>query len=576
MRALDGEPSQKRQRLQEAAPASTWKQFLIEDATVAREAFKVWFSEVYLKTPEGASLPKDIEQQVYFIIDTPSVCSVNRNDLLPGTIDVLETWEKVPLVPGTREWAIARARLVGFLLINGLFGECEAQGLNPTKQELAEARLWLHKQPDGTVSRFEPVRQPWHYKDLYWTPGPAEGGTYETVVEAHLSGPGAEIKAAEEDRDNPESLRISSQTLQELISIPIESEETSIKQVTQGGDAEKTQLLRCSAHQNPGEPAAALLRSIERAGPVTETETEEDKIGREDDKPRAIHPTLSTESNRYYVQSEGSPSEQGSSPESEIMVDTTNGAWEKAQEIHSGFRSVQHTTEKHKELLKVPGDGCNESDIYVNTDNNPWDDDSLPDTCFDHGLDAVSEGDSSGVQIIEGMTKEDETGGPGGSRVGWARARTLSIPSSLIGEAEFQDEEDDELHAKMEPEGEAHVTVASLFAMYRQRLDQCFEIVNTTDSEASTEILDNIDAGMAVSGGGLDDEADKENRPTDCAADELHEDKDDKLETRIVERECSSSEDELAADTNVSMIPKSRWRQVWRGGIADEAGVVHR
>ncbi|KAL8911673.1 MAG: hypothetical protein Q9171_003200 [Xanthocarpia ochracea] len=552
MRALDGERSQKRQRLQEAAPTSTWKQFLIEDATVAREAFKVWFSEVYLKTPEGASLPKDIDQQVYFIIDTPSV----------------------PLVPGTREWAMTRARLVGFLLINGLFGECEAQGLDPTKQELAEARLWLHKQPDGTVSRFEPVRQPWHYKDLYWTPGPAEGGTYESVVEAHLSDSGTEIEAAEEDRDNLESLRISSQTLQELINIPLEPEETSIKQVTQGGDAERSQLLRCPAHQNPGEasqpgqhlpehthedthvptqpaqqtqtehtfdgvhsgePAATLIRSIERAGSVTETKT-------------------------------GTPSERGHSLESEIMVDTTNEAWEKAQEIHSGFQSVQHTTEKHEELLEVPEDGCNESDSPVNTDNNHWDDYSLPDTCFDHGLDAVSQRESSGVQIIEHMSEEDETSGPGGNRVGWVRASTLCIPSSLIGEAQFQDEEDDGLYEKMGPEGETHATAASLFAMYQQGLDQRFENVNTTDSEASTEILDIIDAGMAVFGGGFDDEADKENRPTDSAADELHDDEDDKLETRIVERECSLSEDELAADTSASMVPKQKAATTKVGG----------
>ena len=574
----------------------------------------MWFSEVYLKTPEGASLPKDIEQQVYFIIDTPSVCSVNRKDLLPGTIDVLESWERVPLAPGTREWAIARARLVGFLLINGLFGECEVQGLNPTKQELAEARLWLHKRPDGTVSRFEPVRQPWHYKDLYWTPGPAEGGTYESVVEAHLSNSGTEVEAAEGNRDNPESLRISSQTLQELINIPIEPEERSIKKVTQDGYAEKSRLLRCPAHQNPGEasqpgqhmpehthkdthvptqptqqtqseqrldgvhsgePAATLIRSIERAGPVTNTETGEDKIETEDDRSRAIHATLSTESYTHHVQSEGTPSEERRSSESDIMVDTTNEAWEKAQEIHSGFRSVKHTTEKREELLKVPEDGCNKPDSSVNKDNSPWDEDSVPDTCFDHGLDTVSKGDSSGVQIIQRITEEDETGGPDGNRVGWARASTLSIPSSLIGEAEFQDEEDDELHEKMEPEGEAHVTVASLFAMYRKRLDQCFENVNTTDSEASTEILDNIDAGMAVSGGGLDDEADKENRPTDCAADELHNDKDDSLETSIVERECSLSEDELAADTNVSMVPKSRRRKVWRGGIVDKAERGH-
>ncbi|KAL8922492.1 MAG: hypothetical protein Q9172_003557 [Xanthocarpia lactea] len=540
MRSLDGEPSQKRRRVQEAAQTSTWKQFLIEDATVAREAFTVWFSEVYLKTPEGASLPKDIEQQVYFIIDTPSVCSVNRKDLLPGTIEVLETWEKVPLVPGTREWAIARARLVGFLLINGLFGECEAQGLNPTKQELAEARLWLHKQPDGTVSRFEPVRQPWHYKDLYWKPGPAEGGTYESVVEAHLSDSGAEIEAVEEDRDNPESLWISSQTLQELINIPIEPEETSVKQVTHGGDAEKSQLLRCPVHQNPGEASQPRQHLPEHTHEDTHV-------------PR--QPAQQTQSEH---ESDGVHSGE---PNSDIMVDPTNEAWENAHEIHSGFQSVQHTIEKHEELLGVPEDGYNKIDSSINTDNNHWDDDSLPDACFDHGLDAVSEGDSSG--------------GSGGSRVRWARASTSSIPSSFIGGTEFQDEEDDEVHEKTKPEGEAHVTVASLFAMYRQRLDQCFENVETTDSEASTEILDNIDAGMAVSGSGFDDEADKENHPTDSAADELHNDEDDKLETRIVEREWSLFEDELTADTDVSMVPKLRRRQIWRGGIVDEVGMEH-
>ncbi|KAI4232692.1 MAG: hypothetical protein LQ349_004851, partial [Xanthoria aureola] len=139
---------------------------------VSRKAFHVWFMEVYLQSPQGASLPKENKRDINFISKASPVYTIDRDTLLPDTLNVLKTWEDVDLPTGTPAWRIARARLIAYLLLNGLFHDRKAHGLEVTQEDLAEARLWLHKKPDGTVSRYEPLRLLWHHKGLSWIPAP--------------------------------------------------------------------------------------------------------------------------------------------------------------------------------------------------------------------------------------------------------------------------------------------------------------------------------------------------------------------------------------------------------------------
>ncbi|KAI4253128.1 MAG: hypothetical protein L6R42_007697 [Xanthoria sp. 1 TBL-2021] len=583
----------KRSKFEEALRVGTWDDFLKEDAAVSRKAFTNWLSRVYL--PQGNPLRKDVKAQLH------RLCQLNPNEratLLPGTIDILKLWEFVPLVEGTRQWAIARARLVGQLLANGTFQESRRKGLATTPREIAEAHCWLHKKSDGTVVMFEPIRQPWHHKDLHWIPEPADGGRNQTTAEAPTCDWHMEVETAEKDSENPEALRIFPQTLQRLIDPPITMVGTPIRQNTQNeiaensrqlhntakqtyseshqpGDESQNPILGCpnvptvgvltpTAHFQGGEssedPMISSTRVVVRAEPVTKTEPNEAEDHTVAESSKTAHPTISTEPKRNLYRFTELPSGVSSLTEAGTMPDLSNEASEQAQELPLGTQNARQMNNEDDALLEVSEDESDDFNHLVKMKDIPWDYDSLHNPRFYQGVDARSEGNSSDLQIIERMTDNNSGGNGSGDQVGRARLNTPSLASSLTVGPRVQYTEDDYEDEDMETEEETAArfamqgdpepgqNAAFLFGRDLQSYNQCIGNIDTADSEATTEIMDRDDAAMAGSGGGFYDEQDKENRAATGTEDKLGNDANDRLEVRFVEDMYALSEEELAAE----------------------------
>lgn len=560
--------------------AGVWKKFLIEDAMVSRKAFGVWYPEVYLRSAQGILLPKDIKQQILFISTASPVYAIDRDTLLPGTLNVLKTWEEVDLAPGSAAWRIARARLIAYLLLNGLFHDRKAHGLEVTQQDLDAARLWLHKKPDGTVSRFEPLRQPWHHKGLSWIPAPGDGGTFRTFVEVLTVDHEAEVRAAEQDRNNPEALRISTKTLQLLMNAPIQPEKTSTIPTTPGevattpqtlhNTAEKTQgetspqgeatqehiLGRTNAPPGPGLTPAAHCQSGENSEDLAITSTRFIGRGRaviktehnqaEDhtvESSKRAHSAFSTQSKTDLHRFKKHPRGRAGSAEAGAMLERTNEASEQAQKFPLAQQDAQQTDDTDEALLEVSED---ENDDFNEMADLPWDYESLYHPRFHQQVDAPSEGNSSNFQIFENMTDDSVGDGEDGEQV--RRASLIGGAGGQYTGSDYADENletEEEAVARFMPQRDPHSgrNAAFLFGRDLQSSDQGYGNFDDADSEATTEILDSNDARMFAPSSGLYDDEDKENQPVHGAEDDV----DARLEVRIIE-DMDVSEDELAVE----------------------------
>lgn len=396
----------------------------------------MWFSEVYLKTPEGRGLPKNVKQQIHHISDAV-VHRTRRSQLLPGTIDVLAIWEDIPLVPGTSEWGVARVRLIGHLLAHGLFRESQAQGLVVTQQEIAEARLWLYKKPDGTVSRFEPIRQPWHFKDLLWVPEPNTGGIFKHIVEVHTSEQGMEIAVAEQDQNNPEARRISPQTLNQLMRAPIQPDKSPTAQTSQARNIAAPRRLRDTVGQSQNEAHPAQNPREQNSG------------------------ALDGRANRTRTQTDQSSDDEQSE---ELVIISTK-------------------------RIRVAGP-------MVKPESEGADDAALGETSM-----------TTRPAFSTGSTIDP--------------SRSSRRAAQLFGTDQWTSPERD--------------------------------IDETANSEATTDILRRNDTEMVGSGDGPHDEQNKENRPVSGFEIGLG-DEDDRLEVRIVQDMYATSEDELSANTNNTVV----------------------
>ena len=98
-------------------------EFLIQDANVTRKAFMRWWIEDYLKSSHGKALPKAVKTEIKGLIEARPPNPTSRESLLPGTVSVIKTWESIPLVPGSVEWAKARVRLIRDVIFDGRFKE---------------------------------------------------------------------------------------------------------------------------------------------------------------------------------------------------------------------------------------------------------------------------------------------------------------------------------------------------------------------------------------------------------------------------------------------------------------------
>lgn len=553
-----------------------WKEFLIEDAMVSRKAFHVWFMEVYLQSPQGASLPKENKRDINFISKASPVYTIDRDTLLPDTLNVLKTWEDVDLPTGTPAWRIARARLIAYLLVNGLFHDRKAHGLEVTQEDLAEARLWLHKKPDGTVSRFEPLRLLWHHKGLSWIPEPGEGGTFRTFIEVPTVDPEVEIRAAEQDRNNPEALRISTKTLQLLMNAPIQPEKTSTIPTTPGevtptlqtflNTAEQTPQgeptqqhilgrtnvppgpgLTSAAHRQSGENSEDLAiistRFIGRGRPVIKKEHNQAEDHTVMESSKRAHSAFSTQSKTDLHRFMKHPRGRAGSAEAGTMLERTNEASEHAQKFPSGQQGAQQTDDTNEALWEVSED---ENDDFNEMADLPWDYESLYHSRFHQQVDARSEENASNFQIFENMTDDSVGDGEDGEQV-----RGASLIGGAGGQytggiyADENLETEEEAVARSMPQRDLHSGRNAAFLSGRdlQSSDQGHGNFDDTDSEATTETLDPNDARMFVPRSGLYDDEDKENQPVHGAEDDV----DGRLEVRIIE-DMDVSEDELAVE----------------------------
>ncbi|KAI4232848.1 MAG: hypothetical protein LQ349_004748 [Xanthoria aureola] len=150
--------------------AGTFMEFLIQDANVTRKAFMRWWIEDYLKSSHGKALPKAVKTEIKGLIEARPPNPISRESLLPGTVSVIQTWESIPLVPGSVEWAKARVRLIRDVIFDGRFKEYQDHfDLDATPEEIAHARCWMHQREDGQLDYYRSLAQLWSYKDIEWS-----------------------------------------------------------------------------------------------------------------------------------------------------------------------------------------------------------------------------------------------------------------------------------------------------------------------------------------------------------------------------------------------------------------------
>ena len=145
-------------------------EFLIQDANVTRKAFTRWWIEDYLKSSHGKALPKAVKTEIKGLIEARPPNPTSRESLLPGTVSVIKTWESIPLVPGSVEWAKARVRLIRDVIFDGRFKEYQDHfDLDATPEEIAHARCWMYQREDGRLDHYRSLAQPWSYKNIEWS-----------------------------------------------------------------------------------------------------------------------------------------------------------------------------------------------------------------------------------------------------------------------------------------------------------------------------------------------------------------------------------------------------------------------
>ncbi|KAL8730329.1 MAG: hypothetical protein Q9181_004698 [Wetmoreana brouardii] len=229
---MDASGSTRTNRKKEAAlvkavQAGDWSRFLLEDAAATREGFVKWWSEVYLKTPEGYLLPKAAKRVIFNACSAGQHFVVKREVQSPTVITVFKTWEAIPLAEGSREWATARLRLIRDILLAGRFQQYQSRGLAATEREIEGARCWLHVRADGVLSKYESLQQPWNYKDIEWN---LDSGEWKTVIAAPSGNMAEYQEAASKATPRSESVRISVKTLQKLVNSTNQPSQTSLSQ----------------------------------------------------------------------------------------------------------------------------------------------------------------------------------------------------------------------------------------------------------------------------------------------------------------------------------------------------------
>ncbi|KAL8638341.1 MAG: hypothetical protein Q9228_004499 [Teloschistes exilis] len=192
-----------------------WQEFLLEDADITRAAFAKWYSEAYLKSPQGQSTPASVKREILRACDSSQCLDIERDVQLPQTIAIFEAWEAIPMDPESREMTQARVRLIRDVLLTGNIQNFHAHGLYATPYELERARRWIHLESDGSLSKYSSLRLPIKYKDLVYDNTTSQWYTITAGSDGNLEQ--YEAAASEGLLHHPERVRVSARTLKHLI-----------------------------------------------------------------------------------------------------------------------------------------------------------------------------------------------------------------------------------------------------------------------------------------------------------------------------------------------------------------------
>lgn len=140
------------------------------DAIITRKAFIHWYHNVYLTSARSKEMSKGARNEIHSLISKLPPNPVNPAELLPETLQVISTWENMPMPFASNQWLTARVRLIADLLISGTFVELQGHRelAAATATEIKEARSWRYQQPNGDLMRYQSLAQPWCTKEVPW------------------------------------------------------------------------------------------------------------------------------------------------------------------------------------------------------------------------------------------------------------------------------------------------------------------------------------------------------------------------------------------------------------------------
>ncbi|KAL8929534.1 MAG: hypothetical protein Q9208_001203 [Pyrenodesmia sp. 3 TL-2023] len=166
---------QKDSRIKEAqflktVEAGTWQSFLEQDAIATQKSIRAWWYNIYSHSAAARALAKQAKKEIQELFDMLPPIKIDREELHPDTVVIIEAWEALPLEDETEECKKAKHRLLADLVDSDQLKEALSNGLRKyvDLHMVAEARCWLYRGPDGAIQRFTPLKQPWRYKALQW------------------------------------------------------------------------------------------------------------------------------------------------------------------------------------------------------------------------------------------------------------------------------------------------------------------------------------------------------------------------------------------------------------------------
>ncbi len=176
---------------------------------MTRKAFCTWWSSRFVETRRDKGLCRAARRQVEdLILASQPPTSVDRASLRPDVIQVLQIWEAIPPAKGSHEETKGKIRLLADMLYSGEYAKRVNRGehLPFDHPDIRDARQWLHMKDDGTIGRYEPLRQVWTYKDVIWN---SEKKTLEFMPEKPSCGCNPLDRDVSSILANPESSKIS-------------------------------------------------------------------------------------------------------------------------------------------------------------------------------------------------------------------------------------------------------------------------------------------------------------------------------------------------------------------------------